>query len=338
MPMDSSVPLTPFHFTTSAPPILETTLDRILHVIGASWTDSTKELYGTGLLIFHVYSDLNQIPEPKYSSSAITNYASALCAWHILHGHPLSIQRDELKTILNGATRLTPKTSKRSQRPPLTIEAVKVIRAHLNLDDPRDAAIFACIIIVLYCVARLGEFTVPAISKFNPSEHITRAGLLHLWDPEGLLVMKFRIPFTKCSATGEDTQCTPLPGCITDPQAALENHFRVNPAPQDAHLFSWKHPKSGLCPLSKTEVTSRLTAVSKACSLSNLKGHSLRIGGTLHYLLKGVPFDVVKVMGRWARNSFTLYLCNHTLILALFLQADNDALASFNHFTMPPGC
>ncbi|KIK79256.1 hypothetical protein PAXRUDRAFT_770172 [Paxillus rubicundulus Ve08.2h10] len=77
--------------------------------------------------------------------------------------------------------------------------------------------------------------------------------------------MKFYIPFTKCSAAGEDMQCAPLPGCITDPQATLKNHFCVNPTPQDAHLFSWKHLKSSLCPLSKTKVTSRLTAVSKAC-------------------------------------------------------------------------
>ncbi|KIJ58022.1 hypothetical protein HYDPIDRAFT_47025, partial [Hydnomerulius pinastri MD-312] len=53
-----------------------------------------------------------------------------------------------------------------------------------------------------------------------------------------------------------------------------------------------------------------------------LKGHSLRIGGTLFYLLKGVPFNVVKVMGRWAGESFTLYLQHHALILAPFLQTD----------------
>jgi hypothetical protein len=33
--------------------------------------------------------------------------------------------------------------------------------------------------------------------------------------------------------------------------------------------------------------------------LLDLKGHGLWIGGTLEYLLRGVPFDVVKAMGRW---------------------------------------
>ncbi|KAF9228987.1 hypothetical protein BS17DRAFT_792943 [Gyrodon lividus] len=155
-----------------------------------------------------------------------------------------------------------------------------------DLDTPRDAAIYACIVTVLYCVARLGEFTVPAISKFDQAIHITRSNLTHLRDPSGL----------PCSATGEDTQCAPLPGCITDPQAALENHFRINQAPPDAHLFAWKHPKGGLRPLSKTE----------------------------------------SVMGRWAGNSFTLYLHNHALILAPFLQVNDEAMSSFDRYTMPP--
>ena len=38
------------------------------------------------------------------------------------------------------------------------------------------------------------------------------------------------------------------------------------------------------------------------------QGHSLRIGATLEYLLRGVPFEVVNHIGRWSSNSFTLYL------------------------------
>lgn len=48
-----------------------------------------------------------------------------------------------------------------------------------------------------------------------------------------------------------------------------------------------------------------------------LKGHGLRIGGTLEYLLRGIPFDVVK------------------FILAPYLQ-DSPALEPFTRYTMPP--
>jgi hypothetical protein len=50
---------------------------------------------------------------------------------------------------------------------------------------------------------------------------------------------------------------------ITDPEAALQNHLRLNPAPSDAHLFAWKHPRSGLRLLSKTQVTNKLAIIAK---------------------------------------------------------------------------
>ncbi|KAI6009524.1 hypothetical protein F5J12DRAFT_690025, partial [Pisolithus orientalis] len=43
------------------------------------------------------------------------------------------------------------------------------------------------------------------------------------------------------------------------------------------------------------------------------------VTGTLHYLLQGMPFDIVKTISRWAGDSFTLYLCQHAMILAPYL-------------------
>ncbi|KIK82756.1 hypothetical protein PAXRUDRAFT_112306, partial [Paxillus rubicundulus Ve08.2h10] len=80
--------------------------------------------------------------------------------------------------------------------------------------------------------------------------------------------------------------------------------------------FIRKHPSGAMCPLSKKEVTKRIDSIAKAhLDLPDLKGHNLRIGGTLHYLLNGIPFDIVKTMGRWSSESFTLYLRHHTLVL-----------------------
>jgi hypothetical protein len=107
----------------------------------------------------------------------------------------------------------------------------------------------------------------------------------------------------KCSPTGEDTQCVPIPH-LTNPVTWLKNHFLINsPGPND-HLFAWRHPK-GLQPLTKVEVTNHICDIVQRHELPNLKGHSLHSGGTLHYLLQGIPFDVVKTMGRWSGNSFT---------------------------------
>jgi len=103
-------------------------------VIGALWSESTKELYGTGLLIFHIYCDIHGIlehhraPVPShvfaaflsscagtYSGSTISNYAAAVRAWHLLHGLEWQVNEPEYKALLEGATRLAPAASKRSK-------------------------------------------------------------------------------------------------------------------------------------------------------------------------------------------------------------------------------
>jgi hypothetical protein len=298
------------------PNILDNQLNRILDVISASWTEKTKETYGSGLLIFHVFCDLNNVPEDHrcpasssliasfvascastYSGSALSNSIAGLRAWHLLHGQPWNINQNELHSILKGASRLAPASSKRPKRIPVKRDLLLQFLTYFNLDDLQDAAIFACIIVMFYSVSHLGEFTVLAISKFRPSQHITRANCTKVLDHNDTVILSFHLPTTKCSKSGETTQCAHL-NHLTDPIGWLDNHLRINnPGPND-HLFAWKHPKYGLRPLTKTEVTKRIHQVVIQHALPEIKGHSFRIGGTLHYLLLGTPFDVVKTMGR----------------------------------------
>ena len=168
---------------------------------------------------------------------------------------------------------------------------------------------------------------VPAINKYDPAKYTSRADFSIVTNHQGLPVMKFHFPHTKTSPNGEDAHCAPHDNTLlTDPKLALENHSRVNPADPAEHLFMWRHPTKGLHPLSKKEIISFIEDIKK-CNpdMPDFKGHSLRIGGTLFYLLKGVPFDIVKTLGHWSSDAFTVYLCHHTLVLAPFLQ-HNTAL------------
>ncbi|KIK10923.1 hypothetical protein PISMIDRAFT_654288 [Pisolithus microcarpus 441] len=295
-------------------------------IMGASWAEKTKEAYGAGLLTYHVFCDTHNILEHQqapirantlltflssctgsYSGSALVNFTAGLRAWHLLHGLPWQINLEELRAILEGVSHLAPTSSKRPLHEPFRIDMLELMHSLLDPESPKDAAIFACLTVVFYCVGCLGEFTVQSIKHFDPKKHITRTHVSHHHDLNGLPVTKFCIPWTKASPTGEDTQCALLEG-VTNPIGALERHFRMNPASPDAHLFTWKHPTSGLRPLSRSEVIKCITSLTAMHNLPNLKGHSLRIRGTLHYLLHGTPFDVVKTIGRWAGDSFTIYL------------------------------
>ena len=50
---------------------------------------------------------------------------------------------------------------------------------------------------------------------------------------EGLPVIKFKLPVTKTLSNSKGVHCAPHPvGSLTDPKAALDNHFAVNTADQ----------------------------------------------------------------------------------------------------------
>lgn len=135
------------------------------------------------------------------------------------------------------------------------------------------------------------------------------------------------LPQTKVNTHGEDVYWAKQHG-ETDLVAALTHHLQVNSPPVDAHLFSYHHNK-GHRPLTKTKFLERMATAARSANLEPLQGHGIRIGATLEYLLRGVPFDVVKVKGRWASDAFLLYLTKHAQVLAPYMQANPQILDTF---------
>jgi hypothetical protein len=203
----------------------------------------------------------------------------------------------------------------------------------LHLTAPLNAAVAACLSTTFYSVARTGEFTVPAMKKYDPRIHVKRSDIRFDEDRNGLKVTVFALPQTKCSLTGEDVYWARQDG-PSDPETLLNNHFLVNKTPQDAALFSYQHTK-GLRPLTKHAFMDRLNTVAVSLGDPCLQGHGIRIGSTLEFLLRGIPFDVMKSMGRWSTDAFTLYLRQHAVIMAPYMQ-NHPLMESFTRYTMPP--
>ena len=341
--------------TTPLPAASDEQLEHILQVIDASWNDSTKSAYGSGLQLFHVFCEEQNIPEilrcpapaqlilafisccaGAFAGSTLANYSAGLKAWHLLHGQPWSIDPDTLKRCLEGANKLAPPSSKRALRPPFTTEIIAAVKRSLSLSDPFDAAVFACLTVCFWCVARVGEFTVLNLKAFSPTKHVTRAAMSSVLDRNGLEVIKFDLPWTKMTPStgrGESIQCAKQKGPC-DPVSALHNHLHINP---ELHLFAWKFKDGSFRPLTRKQFLGHVSDLTAQAGFSDLKGHSLRIGGTLKYLLRGVPFEVVQAQGRWAGKAFALYLHKHAMILAPYLQA-NLGNEPFTRYSQPPVC
>jgi len=304
--------------------------------------------------MWHCFCDDRRIPEPKrapaeqsllsafvahmaaaYSGKTISNYLNGVWAWHILHSVPWVLDKKEMDAMLRAAHKLTPNASKRKKRRPYTPDFIAAIRQHLDLDEPIDAAVFACLATCFYASARLGEFTVRTLDSFRPSAHVTTQNLSYDQDRNGLKVTVLHLPSTKAAGSeGEDVYWAEQEG-ETDPTAALQNHLRINQPSEASHLFAYR-AKNTRRPLTKAKFLERVEKAARAASLEPLQGHGIRIGSTLEYLLRGVPFDVMKAKGRWAGDSFLLYLRKHAVVIAPYIQAAPILHEAFIRYTMPP--
>ncbi|KIK84530.1 hypothetical protein PAXRUDRAFT_152890, partial [Paxillus rubicundulus Ve08.2h10] len=337
-------------------------LSQIKDVIVHAWAESTKESYSSGLLGYHVFCDTKSIPDcdhapanstlismfissltGQYSGSTVANYLQGVCTWHIMHHLGWSHNDTEIEALLKAAMILAPISSKQKPREPYTISVLTLMQDTLNLMDPAEAAVFACLTTTFWCTACVGKFTVPRLDAFDPSLHIKPFNVTHEKDRQGLMVTNgvthivttnFHLPRTKSALLGEDVSWAQQHG-PSDPQAALQNHFAINSPPLNSHLFTYKH-KGGHRPLTKSKFTTSLSSAAKKAGIKPLQGHGVHIGSTLKYLLRNVPFNVIKIKGCWASDAFLVYLRCHAQILAPYIQASPPLHESFLCYTMPP--
>ena len=330
---------------------------RIQEVLAEAYSDSTKVTYGTGLLVFHVFCDKKGIEESQrtpcsqtllscfistligdYSAQAIENYTYGIRAWHIVHRIPWKINQAELQTLFASAAKNQPQKSEKAQKPPCTVEDLAAIRQNLDVREPFDAAVFACLTTTFWAVARLGEFTVPRLDAFNPDIHVKRSNLnMDVVDRHGNRVTTIHIPWTKASKSkGEELNWATQPQTRADPEEAMRNHLKINNFNESSHLFE-HHWKGKSRPMSKAIFLTRIRKALVDARRAPITGHSLRIGGTLEYLLRGIDFPVVRVKGRWAsETAFTGYLRKHGQILAPYMQANPELQNRFIRLAMPP--
>ena len=318
------------------------------------WAESTRATYGAGLLVYHVFCDSREVPEREHAPAraalvasfisalagsllgkAIHNYVYSIWAWHTLYGLPWVLHEEQIATMLKGAAKLVPPALKQDKRKPVTIEMISRIKNTLDQTNPFNAAFFACLTTIFYTAAQVGEFTTQRLDTFNPAEHITRGGVRDDIDHNSLHTKVFVLPRTKSSSAGEEVHWARQDG-PTDPSDAFNRHIIINDPPVDGPLFAYKMPK-GYRPMTRQTFVVRPNKFAQAAGLDHVHGHRIRIGATLEYLLRGVPFDVMKVKGRWASNAFQLYLRKHNQILAPYMQSMLPETAlDFTRLAMPP--
>ncbi|KIK74617.1 hypothetical protein PAXRUDRAFT_19696 [Paxillus rubicundulus Ve08.2h10] len=234
-------------------------MTRIKDVMAHAWAESTRESYGSGLLVFHIFCDAKSIPDSdrapastqlialfisslagQYSGGTVANYLQGIRTWHIMHCLIWSHNDTEIEALLKAAVTLAPTSSKRKPHEPYTVNVLNLMRDNLNLTDPAEAAVFACLTTTFWCMACIREFTVPRLDTFDPLLHVKPSNVMHQKDRQGLMVTNFHLPRTKSALLGKDVSWAQQLG-PSDPQAAFQNHIAVNSPPVDGHLFAYRH-------------------------------------------------------------------------------------------------
>ncbi|KAF9444555.1 hypothetical protein P691DRAFT_786505 [Macrolepiota fuliginosa MF-IS2] len=284
--------------------------EQVKKLLSLSWDESTLATYRSGLLVYHIYYDTEQISKEaralissptltsfvtslagSYSSSTISNYVSGIQAWHILHGLKWSINDNVLEVLLQGTQCAAPPSSKKAKRVPFTLDIISTLHIHLDLDNHAHVAVSTCLTSAFYATACLDVHTVT--------------------DHHGLTLTVIHLPHSKAS---------PLSPGITDPEAAYWKHLQYNNLPQDQHIFAYPH-KGSFQPLTHWNFMEVMNKAAQKAGLPILHGHGIRIGATLKYLLRGLSFEAMKAKGCWASNAFTVYLTDHTQVLTQHTQA-----------------
>ncbi|EJD35538.1 hypothetical protein AURDEDRAFT_28060, partial [Auricularia subglabra TFB-10046 SS5] len=312
----------------------------VFNVLSRSLAPGTCETYGSGLLLFHVICDTHGIPEHsrapvtpsvlalfiaelvgRYSEAAIKNAVAAIRAWHVLHRHPWVPNDNEVTSLLRAAEKEAPRV--RQPRAAFSHADLLGIVAQLDPDVHLDAAVAAALLVCFWGTARLGELlpqTLQGVFGFTAQRCPTRLNLRHSADENGNPVSVLHLPCTKVRpTTGEDIYWAPH-GDSTDASAAVQHHLELNAPLPAAHLFSYLDKNGRAKTLTKTAFLNRLKLAAAAARVPLVKGHSIRISSTTHYLLRGLSFEAMRVKGRWASDAFMLYLRRHAEIMAPYLQ------------------
>lgn len=326
---------------------------RIADILALGFSDGTLQTYGSGLLTFHVFCDGRSVAEALrapasrslislfisslaglYSASSITNYLAGLRAWHTINRLAWNADPREVELMIRGATTAAPERP--AQRPPFTVELLHTVLGQLDVNIPLDVACYAALTSCFWGTARVGEIVVPNRKSFSPAVHLTPVNVSESTDRDNNSVIVLHVPRTKCSQVhGEDIYFATQPG-LADPRRALERQLEVNMPTATSHLFAYKGSKGKLLPLTRDKFLGRLKSAAAAASVRLPPGHSIRIGSTTEYLLRGVPFDVMRAKGRWASDAFLKYLRKHAEIMAPYIQANPALLAEFIRLAMPP--
>ena len=293
------------------------------------WANTTKRSYSSHRRAYLSFcSDAKLTPLPATTQtlclyaahlarrlrySSIKQYLNIIRIIHLEWNLPNPLLNNfHLQSVLRGIRRQL--CDKVQRKEPITPQLLLHLLAHLDITTPFGANVWAAALLMFFGLLRRSNVLPSSSGTFAPNLHLRRRDLT--FTSKGLQVL---IRWSKTNQFQDRQQVLPLPRIVGHklcPTQAVFHAFQLTRgAPLDGPALVLPHGcqfRPLTAPVFVTEVKQRLSA---HCDSSRIAGHSFRRGGACWAYSSGVPVDLIRQLGDWKSNAYTLYtLCDNNLL------------------------
>ena len=184
-------------------------------------------------------------------------------------------------------------------RLPISSSILRIIHSALDLNSFDDHMFWAAWLLVYFGFLRSAEFTVPSLSAFDPSRHLTVRDVA-VDVPLNSFCLQICIKASKTNLFRKGCNILIAPG--SPPLCAVQAvvSFLERHGNRSGPLFLFEN---GL-PLSHSLLTDRLRAILLSAGLpGNFSSHSFPIGAATSAAGAGIPDHLIQVLGRWKSDA-----------------------------------
>ena len=288
---------------------------------GQGLAPSTQSAYSSAKRKYYSFCESYQfslLPITQHKSSlfisylaTITSYLSALRHLTVESGElpPPRSEWPQLHYILKGIKRSEANSQNTRKRLPITAELMATIQAVLftgglsRWDHFSRTMIWAACCTGYFGFMRSGEFTT---CRANQGASTIQVSDVATDSHANLTVVRLFLKKAKTDPFGKGIYIylgkTSSSVC---PVSAMLSYLAIHPSSQGP-LFIWRDGS----PLSQQQLVREVRKVLKEANLDHTSyaGHSFRIGAATSAGKAGVPTHIIKMMGRWESDAYTLYI------------------------------
>ena len=242
----------------------------------------------------------------RLSHASIRTYFSAVRNLHIMHraGDPL-VGKLRLSLCLRGIKRMSARPGDR--RLPITPYILSVIRRSLDShpEDPDNVMFWAACCMGFFAFLRSAEFTVPSLSGFDPTVHLSPEDVATDSHTNPSVVV-IKIKASKCDQFKQGVSvCVGRTNESICPVVAILTYCALR-GREPGPFFRFQDGS----PLTKPRLVTRMKSILQSAGVdpSQYSGHSFRIGAATTAASQGIPDSTIQTLGRWSSESFRRYI------------------------------